>query len=373
MIKPICPRCHAGLGRRITRGVFQYVCPTCQGFSVQFAELGRILDAGDVKELWESSKTAPLRPNKSCTHCRKPMHSVVHGAGAMAVELDVCSNCVLVWLDTNEWQSLKGTTEEHEASKETAKEEYARPVDLENEAHTEKFRVERARVDSVWKALVTIVGLPVEEEPDHFNAKPWITWLVIALCFAVSLWSFANAAWAREHLAFATGRPLGTELLTSITSFFVHGSVWHLAGNMYFLWIFGDSVEDHIGKIPYVFLLLAATLLGDLAYALFDPHAAKIPEVGASGGIYGLIAYYLIRFPQRRFVVFVLIMWLAVPSWVLGVLFFGAEAVGALQQLTVGTATSHLAHIGGALVGCAFAYYYSPFRKALAADLRAAS
>ena len=368
MIKPICPRCHTGLGRRITRGVFQYVCPNCQGFSVQFAELGHILEPNDVKALWENSKTAPVRPDKPCTHCRKPMHSVVHGAGALAIELDVCSRCVLVWLDTNEWQLLKGNAEEHELAQEAAKEEFSQAVDLENESHAAKFKVERAHVDSVWKALVTIVGLPVEEEPDQFNARPWVTWLILALCFAVSIWSFANAAWARDNLAFATGRPLAQEILTSVTSFFVHGSWLHLASNLYFLWIFGDSVEDHVGKIPYVLLLLSATLVGDLAFAFLDPRAASIPEVGASGGIYGLIAYYLIRFPQRRFVVFVLIMWLAVPSWVLGVLFFGAEAFGALRQVTLGTSTSHLAHVGGALVGVAFAYYYSPFRKTLAAS-----
>ena len=84
-----------------------------------------------------------------------------------------------------------------------------------------------------------------------------------------------------------------------VSVFFVHGSWWHLLGNMYFLVVFGDNVEDVLGTRRRLLLLLAATIGGSLLQVLGDPHG-NIPCVGASGGIAGLIAFYALRFPDVR-------------------------------------------------------------------------
>ena len=82
-----------------------------------------------------------------------------------------------------------------------------------------------------------------------------------------------------------------------MTSFFIHGSLLHLVGNVYFLMVFGDNVENDIGRWRYAALLLAATLAGGFLHIALDVRPL-IPCVGASGGIAGVLTYYALRFPR---------------------------------------------------------------------------
>lgn len=93
--------------------------------------------------------------------------------------------------------------------------------------------------------------------------------------------------------------PMVPERLTLLTYMFFHGDILHLAGNMLFLWVFGDNVEDAMGHIKYLFFYLACGVFGGLVHAWIDP-ASEIPLIGASGAVAGVIAAYLVLHPRVR-------------------------------------------------------------------------
>jgi membrane associated rhomboid family serine protease len=150
--------------------------------------------------------------------------------------------------------------------------------------------------------------------------------------------------------------------LTSLTSMFMHGSIDHLLGNMLFLWIFGNNVEDALGRVRFlVFYLLsgyAATALQAFITLYYGtPAEAEIPNLGASGAISGVLGAYLVLLPQARvitaiFVFFILLQ--EIPAWVfLGVWFLLQAWSGGFSLVSpeAGGGVAFFAHIGGFVFG----------------------
>ena len=146
------------------------------------------------------------------------------------------------------------------------------------------------------------------------------------------------------------GRHFG---LTFLTSFFLHGSVFHLLGNLYFLIVFGDNTEDILGKRRFLLLLAMASFVGDACHIAFDPRAA-LPSVGASGGISGILAYYCLRFPTARVGFVWWFRWFSVPVGIMFALWVSSEIFDALWITAGFTQVAVFAHLGGAAVGVLF-------------------
>ncbi|MEN9244739.1 MAG: rhomboid family intramembrane serine protease [Gloeomargarita sp. DG02_5_bins_242] len=89
------------------------------------------------------------------------------------------------------------------------------------------------------------------------------------------------------------------EMMTLVSSQFLHGSLWHLVGNMWFLWLFGNNLEDVLGRWVFLFFYLCCGGLAALVYAVVIP-ASGIPLIGASGAIAGVMGGYIVRFPQAH-------------------------------------------------------------------------
>ena len=142
--------------------------------------------------------------------------------------------------------------------------------------------------------------------------------------------------------------------LTFLTSFFLHAGVLHLVGNIYFLFVFGDDVENFLRPFRYLALIAMAAFIGDLANIAANPHS-QIPCVGASGGIAGVITFYALKFPHVK-LGFLLrywwrFQWIRLPAWFVFVLWILFQAVGAWEQVAGISAVSSFAHLGGATVG----------------------
>lgn len=139
-----------------------------------------------------------------------------------------------------------------------------------------------------------------------------------------------------------------------LTSMFLHAGFLHLAGNMLFLWIFGDNLEDQLGHLGFLIFYLAAGIAAALAHIAADPGSA-IPTVGASGAIGGVMGGYLLLFPRAKvdilliFVVFFRVF--TVPAWVLLGLWFGMQIFSGLSTPTNGGGVAYWAHAGGFLAG----------------------
>jgi membrane associated rhomboid family serine protease len=193
----------------------------------------------------------------------------------------------------------------------------------------------------------------------------WVTWALIAVNVAVHLWVMAALQTDRQLHAFYLDYAVipaklsnGEGYLGLVTSVFLHGGLLHLAGNMLFLWIFGDNLEEAMGHVGFLLFYLvcgAGAAVAQWASAPWSP----VPTIGASGAIAGVMGGYLLMFPRARvdvlifLVVFVRII--PLPAWLMLGLWFLlqlANGVGA-DPLTGGVA--YWAHAGGFVLGLVLA------------------
>jgi membrane associated rhomboid family serine protease len=147
--------------------------------------------------------------------------------------------------------------------------------------------------------------------------------------------------------------------LTLLMSMFMHGGWMHLLGNMLFLWIFGDNVEDYLGHLRYLLFYLFTGVAASLchvavAYATRqDPETLLIPSLGASGAISGILGGYLVLHPRRWVMVLLFRFLTQVPAWVAIGIWFAFQLINGLGSLgdPTGGGVAYGAHIGGFVVG----------------------
>lgn len=139
--------------------------------------------------------------------------------------------------------------------------------------------------------------------------------------------------------------------VTLLTSMFLHGGVLHIVGNLLFLWVFADNIEDALGHVRFAFFYLACGLAAGVLHALIDP-ASEIPTIGASGAISGVMGGYLVLYPRRGVWVQIVFLWVRrVPAWgALGV-WIGLQVLNATLLASPESNTAWWAHIGGFVAG----------------------
>ncbi len=167
-----------------------------------------------------------------------------------------------------------------------------------------------------------------------------------------------NVAFVPARFWYLPGAML-PNIITMFVSMFLHGGWLHLGGNMLYLWVFGDNVEDRLGHGKYVFFYLACGLMATLAHATMNPES-RVPSIGASGAIAGVLGAYVVLFPKQRvttlipILVFVIVR--EVPAvlllgfWILVQVFFGAASMNAGDLQSAG-GVAYFAHIGGFVTG----------------------
>ncbi len=148
--------------------------------------------------------------------------------------------------------------------------------------------------------------------------------------------------------------------LTLLTALFMHGGIAHIFGNMLFLWIFGDNIEDRMGHVRYLIFYLLCGVLASLAHVVAtimlseDPRSLLVPSLGASGAISGVLGGYLLLHPSRRVTVILFRFLTDVPAWVAIGIWFGFQLISGLGMLGGGSqlgGVAYAAHIGGFVAG----------------------
>lgn len=200
---------------------------------------------------------------------------------------------------------------------------------------------------------------------DHNPArrKPVVTYALIAANIAVflaylplfsdpyGLQAFFDT-WAVVPARIAAGE--GAQGL--VTSLFLHGGWLHLAGNMLFLFIFGDNIEDQLGHLPFLAFYVVAGIGAALLQVAAEP-TSVVPMVGASGAIAGVMGAYLLLFPRARVDIFIfliiIIRILPVPSWMMLGLWFGMQVVNGSIAAPGTGGVAYWAHAGGFVLGMA--------------------
>jgi membrane associated rhomboid family serine protease len=163
----------------------------------------------------------------------------------------------------------------------------------------------------------------------------------------------ANATIPSHFSSFLNGHgTFDAAFLPIITSMFLHSGFMHIAGNMLFLWIFGDNVEDYFGHLPYLLFYFVCGVGSGLAHIIFNLHSS-LPALGASGAISGVMGAYIILYPRARILTLVLLFFIPIPAFVILGYWFLLQFVAGVS--TVGAAATGgvawWAHIGGFLLG----------------------
>jgi len=155
--------------------------------------------------------------------------------------------------------------------------------------------------------------------------------------------------------------PHKSVLLSVLSSMFLHASLLHLAGNMLFLWIFGNNVEDRLGKIRFVIFYLLCGLAAALAQSFVFP-GSTVPLIGASGAIAGILGAYLIMFPRARIFGLLFIFPIVLPAFVFIGFWFISQLLSSVGSVTGNTSVAYAAHVGGFVAGMVLLLLLRPRR-----------
>jgi membrane associated rhomboid family serine protease len=214
--------------------------------------------------------------------------------------------------------------------------------------------------------------LPIGDDDSDRRSAPLINYVLIAINILVFV--FLQGMGGNEKFTYAfstvpaeilTGKDIASGPLeptpvpvyfTLITSMFMHGGWAHLLGNMLFLWVFGDNIENRIGHIRYLIFYLVCGIIASLCHVFVSGSDALIPSLGASGAISGVLGGYLLLFPSRRVRVIMgrgittVPAFVALGIWIVFQLISGMGMLGGDER---GGGVAYAAHIGGFVAGLA--------------------
>ncbi|MEZ5401828.1 MAG: rhomboid family intramembrane serine protease [Bryobacteraceae bacterium] len=199
-----------------------------------------------------------------------------------------------------------------------------------------------------------------DSQPSH--SFPAVTVALIAINVLIFLFEFSLDGYSRNHFVGEYGMtPARFEAVDLITSMFLHGGWMHLIGNMWFLWIFADNVEDVLGKGKFILFYLLSGVAAGLVHYIFN-FGSPIPTVGASGAIAGVMGAYLVKFPHARIhtlvPIFIFITTYEIPAWFMLIYWFVIQIFSGFGEMAAAHGShaggvAWFAHVGGFLMGIA--------------------
>ncbi|HEV2128063.1 MAG TPA: rhomboid family intramembrane serine protease [Thermomicrobiales bacterium] len=211
--------------------------------------------------------------------------------------------------------------------------------------------------------------MPLTDDNRGRRTAPIVTWVLIAINVLVWLYEVLLPEQDLRQFLYDWGIipneiSNGEGWITLVTSMFLHGGWIHVIGNMLFLWVFGDNIEDIMGHVRYLIFYLLAGLAAGYAQVLSNPDST-IPLIGASGAVSGLLAAYLISFPHGRIVTLVtlgvFITTIMLPAWIMIGYWVVLQVIQGAMSLGVDVDTGGVAwfaHIGGFVAGLLLVFLF---------------
>ena len=204
---------------------------------------------------------------------------------------------------------------------------------------------------------------PISDDDSSRRTSPMVTYVLIALNVLFFLVELNGGDAFIQHWAFVPRRFLAnpsSDLPTLFTSMFMHGGWLHLLGNMLYLWIFGDNVEDRFGHVKFIVFYLLCGLGATFAQMAFSS-GSNVPNLGASGAIAGVLGAYIVLFPKGR--VNVLMGRGVIPMPALVVIGFWIvlqfiSGVGSISNSAETGGVAYMAHIGGFIAGVVLTFLF---------------
>ena len=335
-----CPRCTFPL-TPYTHAEYELDhCHRCEGSFLDPGKAAEQFGPETNPEFWKQSHaTKSSAPSDlRCPRCGEGMDAYTMKLDGHELEVDDCPKCHGMWLDQNEGPLL-------------------RAMIANAEALAEERRERKGTIKGYLFQLLT--QFPVEVW-NPVRQRPWIVYGTLLTLLGLWLWEWqlteSFAAVAQHCLMVPASVGRGDYPWTIVSAGFFHASWMHLIGNAWFLWIFGDNVEDTLGRKHFVLLYLAALVAGNLAHLAVE-WGSPIPLLGASGAISGLLGAYLVLFPRAKVWMMIAVIRLRVGMyWYAGV-WIGLQI---LMMKYTDAPVAWFAHFGGFAAGVAYALAIKP-------------
>jgi len=384
-IELCCPRCGAALVKSAYNGRIGFVCPQGHGIALTLGAVRALCGSRElVNLLWHKSGESGSDGGAPCPVCGKPMNKVALDVEGQPLELDICRRCQEAWFDPNELETLPPPSSEA-VTTEKANNASA-GVKKDSSWANSPLGTERLlcflfqnvspedwdHVENPFRYIAVGLGLPVEADAPPLRRLPLVTWTLIFGCIATCVLTYPNLDMLIREWGVIPAEFARKDGATWLTSMFLHDGFWPLIGNMYCLWLFGDNVEDELGKIGYLGFILLSGFTASLCYLLPNTGATH-PCIGAGGFIAGIIALYAVLYPKVTIgITGSSRMLVAIPAWLVFVLWTLFQLF--MTYLTYGSkngGVAYAAHLGGAIPGliCGFIMRYIRARRAEELDI----
>ncbi|MGH1486783.1 MAG: rhomboid family intramembrane serine protease [Cellvibrionaceae bacterium] len=340
MLRTICPSCNTKSLQAFSIEAHEVErCDICHGLWFDEPELMAYIEqhADDKLSSFEliNDDNFKGKGSRQCHDCNKPMmrHQLLEG---YKIDIDACHSCNTFWID---------------------------PEEINHVQHSRDLKASLAKINQgfTWRSwfFEFFLRMPVE-----YNIQPkkipWVTYIFIAiniLLFSVRLVSPTAGVWTINTLSVLYPIVDYSQLAISLLSAqFMHGDLMHLLGNIYFLWIIGDNVEDSLGKLRFALLYILCGIVGFLLELyltfIFD---REIILLGASAAVSGLFGMYLIWFRHAKLSIMLVFYQFRLPAfW-----FFGLWLITNISGLFASDlGIAYGAHLGGFAAGILVALIY---------------
>jgi membrane associated rhomboid family serine protease len=332
-----------------------WTCNACRGVVAEIRPLRRSVPPARMKALEAAIRGGPIG-QRACPRCALRMTRASVPGGDGAITIDGCSSCSLAWFDRGELRNLQNA--------EALDEPHLAALTPEQR---QEWRLERLRRDIVvddeptpFEIVALALGIPIPQTVDSVR-RPYVTW---GLCSVGTLTSLT--ALGGDFLACVRKFGLIAEQVRTghfsglMTHFFLHVDLFHLAGNMAFLAMYGWRVEQVLRPVRFAVLVAFATVWGGLLHAAFAPDP-EIPLIGASGGVSGVIAAHAALLPHAR----VRMRFFDIPAWCAFGVWLVLQAIGVAKQIHGMSPVSALGHVGGAAAGLALGFMWKSHARAI--------
>jgi membrane associated rhomboid family serine protease len=339
-----CPVCDKSLVTITHNDIKIEWCSTCNGVWFDINELSKYLNNKANSE-WQNTVLDEIKVNSNhdigidgggfCPKCNQAVEQI--RITNLNINILKCIGCKGVWVRRSHLKPLA---------------QWYLLATSSQRLQLHDYQTNTWNVETDAPLGASMLGLIEDDNPTRRFPYTTVSLIIInTMIFIFSFFLLENDKFLLMVPSSLFSAPV-THIYSVFTSMFMHANIFHLIGNMYFLWVFGDNIEDRLGSIKYLSVYLMCGVIAAFSHALFT-NSPDVPTLGASGAVSGILGAYLLLYPKARVSTFSLVYFRTIkftaPVWFyLGVWFFGQQLLNvALDSLGV----AWYAHIGGFIFG----------------------
>ncbi|MCP4609483.1 MAG: rhomboid family intramembrane serine protease [Planctomycetes bacterium] len=363
-----CPSCCGKLRRVKSKTALVDICLDCRGIwfdSGEFVDFARSLTESEKisptkTRLFEPRKVHTLKTvreqTKTCPKCNLAMKRFNYSYDSN-IFIDKCLNCQGIWTDGGEIRQVARYLKDDPRIKTIGNDIVEHKKNMEDLKSWAGFGKALGLPVSPFILYMPKIILPLADDNPR-ERFPVLTTSIITLCVIIFIAQANFIDDLQTFFYFYGFVPKHFLDIGSITSMFLHADVFHLLGNMFFLWIYGDNVEDRFSRLGFIVFYLSCGLTASILHMVFNFNS-MVPAVGASGAISGVMGAYLIFYPKARMSILFIYRIIRVNASLYLIMWFIFQLMFALTIFASDSATgiAWFAHIGGFVFGCLVAYY----------------